>query len=91
MRSSVEETGTSAGRAFSVTFSASSHLAQRLHSSERAMLNPAKEREMSTLHSLLDNLVVAGIAYSWRIDAIVLGVLLWALTVSYTQVRAAIA
>ena len=55
------------------------------------MLNTAKEPEMSSLHSLLDNLVVAGIAYSWRIDAIVLGALLWALTVSYTQVRTAIA
>jgi hypothetical protein len=55
------------------------------------MLNAAKEPEMSSLHSLLDNLVVAGIAYGWRIDAIVLGALLWALTISYTQVRTAIA
>jgi hypothetical protein len=74
-----------------MTFSASSHSAQRLHSCGRAMLNPAKEPEMSSLHSLLDNLVVAGIAYGWRIDAIVLGALLWALTVSYTQVRTTIA
>ena len=34
---------------------------------------------MSTLHSLLDNLAAAGIAYGWRIDAIVLGGLVWAL------------
>jgi hypothetical protein len=46
---------------------------------------------MSSLHSLLDNLVAAGIVYGWRFDAMVLGGLLWAMTVSYSQVRASIA
>jgi hypothetical protein len=46
---------------------------------------------MSTLHSLLDNLAAAGSIYGWRFDAMALGGLLWALTVSYTQVRASIA
>ena len=46
---------------------------------------------MSALHSLLENLVAAGIAYGWRIDAIVLGGLLWALAAGYEQVRTAIA
>lgn len=46
---------------------------------------------MSTLHSLLDSLAAAGSFYGWRIDAIVLGGLLWALTAGYTQVRTAIA
>lgn len=46
---------------------------------------------MSTLHSLRDNLTAAGSAYSWRIDALVLGGLLWALTAGYTQIRTAIA
>ncbi len=46
---------------------------------------------MSTLHSLLDNLAAAGSTYGWRIDAILLGGLLWALSVGYTQLRTAIA
>ncbi len=46
---------------------------------------------MSTLHSLLDNLAAAGSTYGWRIDAILLGGLLWALSVGYTQVRTGIA
>ena len=46
---------------------------------------------MSALHSLLDNLAAAGIAYGWRIDAIVLGGLVWALAAGYGQVRTAIA
>jgi len=46
---------------------------------------------MSTLHSLLGNLAAAGSIYGWRIDAIVLGGLLWALTTSYSQLRATIA
>ena len=55
------------------------------------MLNPAKELEMSTLHSLLDNLAAAGSVYGWRIDAMVLGGLLWALAAGYGQVRTSIA
>jgi hypothetical protein len=46
---------------------------------------------MSNLHSLLDNLVTAGNLYGWRVDAMMLGVLLWALTVGHPQVRASIA
>ena len=55
------------------------------------MLNPAKELEMSTLHSLLDNLTAAGSLYGWRIDAMVLGGALWALATGYGQVRTTIA
>jgi hypothetical protein len=54
------------------------------------MLNPAKEPRMSTLHSLLNNVTAAGIAYGWRIDAIVLGGVLWAFVAGYTQVRSSI-
>jgi len=45
---------------------------------------------MSTLHSLLDNLAAAGTVYGWRIDAIVLGGLVWALASGYAQVRTSI-
>ena len=55
------------------------------------MLNPVQEPDMSTLHSLLDNLAAAGIVYGWRIDAMVLGGLLWALATGYGQVRTSIA
>jgi hypothetical protein len=46
---------------------------------------------MNTLHSLLDNLAVAGTIYGWRIDAMLLGGLLWAVAASYGQVRTSIA
>jgi hypothetical protein len=46
---------------------------------------------MSILHSFLDNLAAAGSIYGWRVDAIMLGGLLWALSAGYTQVRTAIA
>jgi|GEM_PF-4894053 len=46
---------------------------------------------MSTLHSLFGNLAAAGTVYGWRIDAIMLGGLLWALAASYSQLRATIA
>jgi hypothetical protein len=55
------------------------------------MLDPATELEMSTLHSLLDNLTAAGSLYGWRIDAMVLGGLLWALATGIGQVRTTIA
>ena len=55
------------------------------------MLDPATELEMSILHSLLENLTAAGSIYGWRIDAMLLGGLLWALATSYGQVRATIA
>jgi hypothetical protein len=46
---------------------------------------------MSTLHSPLDNLAVAGMIYGWRIDAMLLGGLLWAMAAGYSQVRTSIA
>lgn len=46
---------------------------------------------MSSLHSLLDNLLTAGNFYGWRFDAMMLGVLLWAVTVGRAQLRASIA
>ena len=45
---------------------------------------------MSTVHSLLDSLAAAGTAYGWRLDAIVLGGLFWALAAGYAQVRTSI-
>jgi len=44
---------------------------------------------MSSLHSLLDNLIAAGSLYGWRLDAILLGSVLWAVSASYTQLRVA--
>lgn len=46
---------------------------------------------MSSLHSLLDNLVTAGNVYGWRFDAMMFGVLLWAVTVGRAQLQASIA
>jgi hypothetical protein len=46
---------------------------------------------MSSLHSLLDNLAVAGMIYGWRIDAMLLGGLLWAMAAGYGQVRTSVA
>ena len=46
---------------------------------------------MSSIHSLLDNLAAAGNVYGWRFDALVLGVLLWALTVGRVQLRTSLA
>jgi hypothetical protein len=45
---------------------------------------------MSTLHSLLENMVAAGSLYGWRMDAIVLGSMLWALAAGSAQFRLAI-
>jgi hypothetical protein len=45
---------------------------------------------MSTLHSLLENLAAAGTLYGWRMDAIVLGSMLWALAAGSAQLRLAI-
>lgn len=42
---------------------------------------------MSTFHSLTSNLIAAANIYGWRIDAIVMSALLWAMTTSYSQVR----
>jgi hypothetical protein len=46
---------------------------------------------MSSLHSLLDNLIAAGSIYGWRLDAIVLGGIVWAFSIGYTQLRVATA
>lgn len=46
---------------------------------------------MRSLSSILDSIVTAGTIYGWRIDAIAIGGLLWALTSGYTKVRLAIA
>lgn len=43
---------------------------------------------MSTLHSLTTNLIAAASIYGWRLDAIVIGGLLWALVASYNQIVA---
>ena len=45
---------------------------------------------MSTLHSLLEHAAAAGTHYGWRIDAILLGSMLWALTAGPARVRLAI-
>ena len=45
---------------------------------------------MSTLHSIFENIAAAGSLYGWRIDAILLGSMLWALTAGPAQVRLAI-
>ena len=44
---------------------------------------------MSSLHSLLDNVFTAGTIYGWRLDAILLGSLLWALSTGYALLRVA--
>lgn len=41
---------------------------------------------MSTFHSLTTNLIATANLYGWRIDAIVMSALLWAMTTSYSQV-----
>jgi hypothetical protein len=45
---------------------------------------------MSTLHSVLENALAAGSLYGWRMDAILLGSMLWALTAGCAQLRLAI-
>jgi hypothetical protein len=42
---------------------------------------------MSSLHSLLDNLVAAGSLYGWRLDALLLGGMLWVLAAGCAQLR----
>jgi hypothetical protein len=46
--------------------------------------------DMSTLHSLLENAAAAGSLYGWRMDAILLGSMLWALTAGSAHLRLAI-
>jgi hypothetical protein len=45
---------------------------------------------MNTLHSLFQNVTAAGSLYGWRMDAIVLGSMLWALTAGSAHLRLAI-
>lgn len=45
---------------------------------------------MNTLHSLLENVGAAGSLYGWRMDAILLGSMLWALTSGSAHLRLAI-
>jgi len=45
---------------------------------------------MSTLHSLLENAAAAGSLYGWRMDAILVGSMLRALTAGSAQLRLAI-
>jgi hypothetical protein len=45
---------------------------------------------MSTLYSLLEHSAAAGTLYGWRIDAILLGSMLWALAAGSMQLRLAI-
>ena len=45
---------------------------------------------MNTLHSLLENVATAGSLYGWRMDAILLGSMFWALTASSAHLRLAI-
>jgi hypothetical protein len=51
------------------------------------MLVSRKESTMPSLHSLLDNLVAAGSLYGWRLDALLLGGVLWALATSAAHLR----
>jgi hypothetical protein len=44
---------------------------------------------MSSLHSLIDNLTAAGNLYGWRVDAILLGGLLWIFSASLAELRSA--
>lgn len=46
---------------------------------------------MSSIHSLLDNILAAGSLYGWRVDAIVLGTMLWLLTAGISHVRVSLA
>jgi hypothetical protein len=52
------------------------------------MLFPERN-PMSSLHTLLDNLLAAGSLYGWRLDAVLLGGLLWVLATACAQLRAA--
>ena len=51
------------------------------------MLVAARGIQMSSLHTLLDSVASAGNLYGWRLDAILLGGLFWALTAALSQVR----
>ena len=45
---------------------------------------------MSSFHTLLDNVAATGNSYGWRLDAILLGGLFWALTAALSQVRSVV-
>jgi hypothetical protein len=44
---------------------------------------------MGSFHSLLDHMISAGSIYGWRLDAMLLGSILWAISTSYMQLRVA--
>ncbi|HET9849257.1 MAG TPA: hypothetical protein VFR68_11950 [Candidatus Dormibacteraeota bacterium] len=46
--------------------------------------------EMRSFYSILDSILTAGTIYGWRLDAIMVGGLLWALASGYTRVRLAV-
>ena len=46
---------------------------------------------MSNSHSLADSLVTAAIMSGWRIDAVLIGGLLWAFVSGYNQLRTVLA
>jgi hypothetical protein len=46
---------------------------------------------MTTIHSLSDNLVTAAIISGWRVDAILMGGLLWAFMSGYAQLKTVLA
>lgn len=45
---------------------------------------------MRSFYSILDSILTAGTIYGWRLDAIMVGGLLWALASGYTRVRLAV-
>jgi hypothetical protein len=55
------------------------------------MLVVTRESTVTNLHSLLDSLLAAGSLYSWRLDGLLLGGMLWVLAAGYTQLRTALA
>jgi hypothetical protein len=44
---------------------------------------------MSSLHSLLQNLTAAGNLYGWRVEAILLGGLVWVFSTGLAELRSA--
>jgi len=55
------------------------------------MLISTDDPIMSSIHSLLDNLLAAGTLYGWRVDAIVLGGTLWLVAAGFNHVRVLVA
>jgi len=51
------------------------------------MLGRGERMTMNSLHSLFSNLATAGTVYGWRVDAILLGGLLWTLAALSEPIR----